>query len=300
MTESGRETGPAVRRAPSAATPVLELKSVFAHYGRGPGHARSSWLGLRKSRARDGLGYRETAVLRDIDLAVRPGECVGIVGESGSGKTTLGNCIVGLMPILAGEVSFRGAAVSRPGQVASLPRVNGVQMVYQDPYSALNPKRTVGSTLQEILIVHKICSRSLARQRSGELLEAVGLSGDILKRRPRSLSGGMCQRVAIARALAFNPAVLVADEVVSALDASIQAQVLNLIADTLDRGEIAVVFITHDLAVVNQVCDRVVVLHRGEIVESGIPAEILTRPADSYTRSLIAAVPELEGEVWQR
>jgi len=204
------------------------------------------------------------------------------------------------MPISEGEVVFKGKVASRPGETPSPPRVNGVQMIYQDPYSALNPKRTVGSTLKEILLVHKMCPRAQARQRSAELLEAVGLSGDLLRRRPRSLSGGMCQRVAIARALAFKPSVLVADEVVSALDASIQAQVLNLLADAREEGELSVVFITHDLAVVNQVCDRVVVLHRGEIVESGIPAEILARPEDPYTRSLIAAIPKLEGAVWER
>ena len=181
-----------------------------------------------------------------------------------------------------------------------MPRVNGVQMVYQDPYSALNPKRAVGSTLREILTVHKLCPRPAVKDRAVELLESVGLSSDVLTRRPRSLSGGMCQRVAIARALAFQPTVLVADEVVSALDASVQAQVLNLIADTRENAGLSVVFVTHDLAVVNQVCDRVVVLHRGVIVESGTPEAILSNPSDPYTRSLIDAVPELAGDVWQR
>jgi ABC-type glutathione transport system ATPase component len=235
-----------------------------------------------------------------VHLTVRPGESLGIVGESGSGKTTLGKCVVGLMPISAGQILFRGQVVGRPGRVADVPRVNGVQMVYQDPYSALNPKRTVGSTLREILTVHKLCARSQAQERSAELLESVGLSADILKRRPRSLSGGMCQRVAIARALAFGPTVLVADEVVSALDASVQALVLNLIADTRETTGLSVIFITHDLAVVNQVCDRVIVLNRGAVVESGNTADILNRPSDPYTRSLIDAVPELAGELWRR
>jgi ABC-type glutathione transport system ATPase component len=273
----------------------MALTDVSAHYGKIAGRAQRRVTAAGPASAQ----ARAAAVLKDIDFFVRPGECIGIVGESGSGKTTLGKCIVGLMPISSGEIRFRGTAVAGPGSVARLPRVNGVQMVYQDPYSALNPKRTVGSVLREILVVHKLATRSTAGERAAELLEAVGLSGDVMKRRPRSLSGGMSQRVAIARALAFRPAVLVADEVVSALDASVQAQVLNLIADTRETAGLSVVFITHDLAVINQVCDRVVVLHLGSIVETGTPAEILSRPSDPYTRSLIDAVPELAGDVWR-
>ena len=276
---------------------ILELNGVSAHYGkvgrRGPGRSAAR-------RRPPGSSGAPLPALADVHLTVRQGESLGIVGESGSGKTTLGKCVVGLMPISGGQILFRGQVVGRPGRVADVPRVNGVQMVYQDPYSALNPKRTVGSTMREILTVHKLCARSQAQERSAELLESVGLSADVLKRRPRSLSGGMCQRVAIARALAFGPTVLVADEVVSALDASVQAQVLNLIADTRETTGLSVIFITHDLAVVNQVCDRVIVLNRGAVVESGNTADILNRPSDPYTRSLIDAVPELAGELWRR
>jgi len=289
---SGRQAPQALADSPA----ILELSGVSAHYGkvgrRGPGRP----AGRRRS---PGSGDPLPA-LADVHLTVHTGESLGIVGESGSGKTTLGKCVVGLMPISAGQILFRGQVVGGPGRAADVPRVNGVQMVYQDPYSALNPKRTVGSTLREILTVHKLCARPQAHERSAELLESVGLSADILKRRPRSLSGGMCQRVAIARALAFGPAVLVADEVVSALDASVQAQVLNLIADTREAAGLSVIFITHDLAVVNQVCDRVIVLNRGAVVESGNTEDILNTPSDPYTRSLIDAVPELAGELWQR
>ena len=292
---TGRQATQALADPPA----ILELNGVSAHYGkvrrRGPGDRRPA----ARRRSPGGSGALLPA-LAGVHLTVRPGESLGIVGESGSGKTTLGKCVVGLMPISAGQILFRGQVVGRPGRVADVPRVNGVQMVYQDPYSALNPKRTVGSTLREILTVHKLCARSQAQERSAELLESVGLSADVLKRRPRSLSGGMCQRVAIARALAFGPTVLVADEVVSALDASVQAQVLNLIADTRETTGLSVIFITHDLAVVNQVCDRVIVLNRGAVVESGLTADILSRPSDPYTRSLIDAVPELAGELWQR
>ena len=290
-------TGRQAAQALADPSAILELNGVSAYYGkvgrRGPGR----FAARRRSPGSSGAPL---PALADVHLTVRPGESLGIVGESGSGKTTLGKCVVGLMPISAGQILFRGQVVGRPGRVADVPRVNGVQMVYQDPYSALNPKRTVGSTLREILTVHKLCARSQAQQRSAELLESVGLSADVLKRRPRSLSGGMCQRVAIARALAFGPTVLVADEVVSALDASVQAQVLNLIADTRETAGLSVIFITHDLAVVNQVCDRVIVLNRGAVVESGKHGDILIRPSDPYTRSLIDAVPELAGELWQR
>ena len=227
MTDPHAEPEPADGQASVTGSAVMELRGVSAHYGP---VARQSWRTRRQPESAP--RFAGPPVLSDIDLAVRPGECVGIVGESGSGKTTLGKCIVGLMPVSSGEISFQGEPVSRPGRPAAMPRVNGVQMVYQDPYSALNPKRTVGSTLREILTVHKLCPRPAAKDRAVELLESVGLGSDVLTRRPRSLSGGMCQRVAIARALAFQPTVLVADEVVSALDASMQAQVLNLIADT--------------------------------------------------------------------
>jgi ABC-type glutathione transport system ATPase component len=229
-----------------------------------------------------------------VSLSIRAGECLGLVGQSGSGKSTLGNCIAGLLPIETGEVRYRENVVASAGTIARLPRVRGVQVVYQDPYSALNPRRTVGSVLREILLVHRLTTRAGVHARCVELVEQVGLDAGVLSRRPRELSGGICQRVAITRALAFEPELLIADEVVSALDASIQAQVLNLLADLRDRTGVSMLFITHDLAVVNQLADRVVVLHEGRVVEEGETGSVLRAPQHSYTRSLLAAVPSLE------
>jgi peptide/nickel transport system ATP-binding protein len=232
--------------------------------------------------------------VREVTLDLNRGESVGLVGESGSGKTTLGNCIAGLMPLAAGEIRYQGTPVSRPGGRLTFPRVRGVQIVYQDPQEALNPHRSVGSLISEVLRVHGLVPRSAVSARCSELLARVGLDASVKPLRPRYLSGGMCQRVAIARALAFEPRVLVADEIVSALDASVQAQVLNLLAELRERTGIAILLITHDLAVVNQSCDRVAVMHDGEIVETGPVTDVLTRPRHPYTGSLIRAVPRLE------
>jgi peptide/nickel transport system ATP-binding protein len=231
--------------------------------------------------------------LRDVSVIVPRGACVGLVGESGSGKTTLGNCVAGLLPVIAGEIRYNGAIVSSPVQKPKLPRVHGVQVVYQDPYSALNPRRSVGSILREILLVHKLCSRSEVRMRCEGLLAQVGLDPRVLASRPRALSGGMCQRVAIARALAFEPELLIADEVVSSLDASIQAQVLNLLTDLREAMGLSVLFISHDLAVVNQLCDTVAVMYRGRVVEVGRTESVLQAPRDDYTRRLLKAIPRI-------
>jgi peptide/nickel transport system ATP-binding protein len=232
--------------------------------------------------------------VREVTLGIDGGESVGLVGESGSGKTTLGNCAAGLMPLAAGEIRYQGALVSRPGGRLAFPRVRGVQIVYQDPYSALNPHRSIGSLISEVLRVHRLVPRSAVAGRCADLLARVGLDASLKPLRPRDLSGGMRQRVAIARALAFEPRILVADEIVSALDASVQAQVLNLLAGLRERTGIAILLITHDLAVVNQSCDRVAVMHDGEIVETGPTTDVLARPRHAHTGSLIKAVPRLE------
>lgn len=270
--------------------PLLELRDVSAAYGWPPRRGR---VLHRHGAAGPGPGGPRMAV-RAVTLDVQHGESVGVVGESGSGKTTLGNCIVGLMPLAAGEIRYEGALASSAGRRPALPRVRGVQTVYQDPNSALNPRRSVGSLINEVLLVHRLVPRSQVADRCSELLAQVGLSSGIKPRRPRELSGGMCQRVAIARALAFEPRILVADEIVSALDASVQAQVLNLLVELRARTGIAILLITHDLAVVNQACDRVAVMHDGEIVETGPTAEVLRQPRHSYTVSLIEAVPRIE------
>ena len=232
--------------------------------------------------------------LVDARVAVAPGECLGIVGESGSGKTTLANCLTGLAAPTAGEVRYRGEVVNRPGGRPRIPRARGIQIVFQDPYSSLNPRRSVGSVLGEVLRAHRLRPRGEIGGRIDELLDEVGLAPEQARLRPHQLSGGQRQRVAIARALAFEPEVVVADEIVSALDASVQAQILNLLGRLRAELGLTVVFITHDLAVVRQVCDRVVVMTAGRIVETGTVSEVLDHPSHRYTRELLAAVPRLE------
>ena len=239
---------------------------------------------------------RGTLAVSDATLEVFPGESVGLVGESGSGKTTLGLCMAGLLVPTSGEVSFRGEVVNTPDRRPSVPRLRGVQIVFQDPSSTLNPRRTVGSVLEEILKVHGLRQRGDTSERVVELLELVGLPPQLAARRPSRLSGGQRQRISIARALALDPELVVADEIVSALDASVQAQILNLLADLRASLGLTLVFISHDLAVVRQVCDRIVVMHEGRLVESGSAEELLTHPRHPYTRDLLAAVPSLHSQ----
>jgi peptide/nickel transport system ATP-binding protein len=250
---------------------LLELRGVSASYGR-----------------------REA--VHQATLALDRGEIVGLVGESGSGKTTLGNCVTGLMRLTAGEIWFAGKLVSQPGRRPRVPWApGGVQGIYQDPASALNPRLSVGGLIDEVLRVHRVVRRSEVSVRRAQLLEQVGLSPSLRKRRARELSGGQCQRVAIARALALNPGVLVADEIVSSLDASVQAQVLNLLTVLAAATGIAVLLITHDLAVVRQMCDRVAVMHNGQLVETGPADAVLSRPEHEYTIALLDALPRLQG-----
>ncbi|HEX6330938.1 MAG TPA: ABC transporter ATP-binding protein [Actinomycetota bacterium] len=239
-----------------------------------------------------GRGRRVDA-LKGVSLTIGPGECVGLVGESGSGKTTLGRCLVGLETPTDGRIEIDGIDASDFARVPREDRTRlrrTVQMIFQDPYSTLNPRHTVGRTLTEAL------QRSGGGRRSAgaavaELLDRVGLPEAYAPRRPAALSGGERQRVAIARALAVAPKLLVCDEPVSALDVSVQAQILNLFRRLQAELGVSSLFITHDLAVVRQVADRIYVLFKGEVVERGPADEILARPKHDYTRALMASVP---------
>lgn len=264
------------------ARPVLSARGLKARYPR----PQSGRLWPRKV-------VEGPWALDDVSVDVRVGEVLGVVGRSGSGKTTLARCLTGLLPLTEGEVDFQGTRLpSRAGRVQAS-KLRGVQMAFQDPYSTLNPRRKVGSVLSEILRVHRLCPRAEVGDRARHLLDRVGLEASVLDQRPDRLSGGMCQRVAIARALALEPQVLIADEIVSALDASVQAQVLNLIRDLCDATGIGVLLVTHDLAVVSQVCDRLAVMLDGRVVEYGDTQTVLRAPAHAYTRELLASVPEL-------
>ncbi len=230
--------------------------------------------------------------LAGVSLEIMPGETVGIVGESGSGKSTLARTIMGLTPIASGAVSYAGDPITA---TSTLTRIrHEVAMVFQDPYNALNPRMTVAETLREVLLTQGETPKSGIDARCGELLDMVGLDRSFLNRRPGSLSGGQCQRVGIARALAVNPNVIIADESVAALDVTIQAQIIDLFRDLSDRLGLTLIFIAHDLAIVRDLCSRVVVMHHGRIVETGPTAEVFANPSQSYTADLIAAIPNID------
>ncbi|WP_405821896.1 ABC transporter ATP-binding protein [Streptomyces sp. NBC_01390] len=245
--------------------------------------------GLRREFGR---GKRAFAAVDDVSLTVRRGETLGIVGESGSGKTTLGRMLVGLLEPTAGEVRYEGRVRSGAGPA--------VQMVFQDPVSSLNPRRSVGESIADPLRARGEKDESRVRGRVGELLARVGLDPAHYDRYPHEFSGGQRQRVGIARALAAEPRVIVCDEPVSALDVTTQAQVVALLGELQRELGLALVFVAHDLAVVRQVSDRVAVMRRGRIVESGPADEVYDNPRDPYTRQLLAAVPALDPEIAAR
>jgi ABC-type glutathione transport system ATPase component len=249
---------------------------------------------LRKVfRVRKGApGQDELVAVDDVSFAVPRSGSVAVVGESGSGKTTLARMIVGLETPTSGQILLEGQvrppSTRRRDRAA---RARQVQMVFQDPYSSLDPKQTVHQCLDEVVRLHFSLDRDARAERVHTLLDQVGLDDRHAGVRPSSLSGGQRQRVAIARALATEPAVLILDEAVSALDVSVQGQVLNLLADLRERLGVTYVFVSHDLAVVQQIAETTIVMHRGRIVEEGPTDTILTSPDQDYTRRLLAALP---------
>jgi len=241
---------------------------------------------------------RETVRAVDgVDLTIRRGESLGLVGESGSGKSTLARCLTGLIPPTGGRIMFDGQELKAD---RSLEERRHLQMVFQDPYSSLNPRMTVKQMLCELLRVHHIVPRSQAVDRAAELLDLVGLSAQTLDRYPRNLSGGQRQRVGIARALALEPRVLVADEPVSALDVSVQAGILALLEDLRSRLGLTLLFITHNLAVVRHICDRVAVMYLGRIAEVAETEALFGDARHPYTQALIKAAPRLSRRPAQR
>ena len=243
-------------------------------------------------------GRRQVRALRGVTLAIRRGESVGLVGESGSGKTTLGRCIAGLETVTGGRIELQdgAGALIAPGEHAAR---RLVQIVFQDPYSSLDPRQRVGAALAEPLRQMGM-DKSTARRKVAQLLHTVGLPEQYARRRPDALSGGERQRIAIARALTVEPQLLVCDEPVSALDVSVQAQILRLFRSLRDELGLSLLFITHDLAVVRQVVDTVHILYQGEVVESGPVDEVMDRPQHEYTRRLIASIPSEEHDMTAR
>ncbi|MFD0352578.1 ABC transporter ATP-binding protein [Streptomyces sp. NPDC127110] len=261
--------------ADPSATPLLEVTALHKTFP-----------------ARGRAGRRDPVVALDgVDLVLHPGETLGIVGESGSGKSTLARTLVQVHEPTSGEIRFRGRELSATSPETAKALRREVQMVFQDPFSSLNPRMTVGRIIAEPLIAHGLGDRAERAERVAALLRQVGLDPDVAGRHPHAFSGGQRQRIGIARALAPEPSVLICDEPVSALDVSVQAQVVNLLTDLQRDLGLALLFIAHDLAVVRQISHRIAVMHRGQVVETGPADEICTRPVHPYTRTLLGAVP---------
>ena len=240
------------------------------------------------------LVKRHTGTVKAVDgvtLSLACGEVLGLVGESGCGKSTLARTILQLVPTTGGAIILEGKNLTSGSANDLLAVRRDLQMVFQDPYASLNPRMTVFATLAEPLLVHKVCPRSEVHARVSELMTLVGLAPRFMQKYPHEFSGGQRQRIAIARALALRPRVIIADEPVSALDVSIQAQILNLLASLVKKMGLSLIFIAHDLSVVKHISDRIAVMYLGKIVELGSAVDVIERPSHPYTRALISAIP---------
>jgi len=248
---------------------------------------------VKEFSRRRGL-FRAASPLRavdDVSFEIAKGETFGLVGESGSGKTTTGRCILRLIEPSSGAVTFRGKDVLALSRAEMQQARREMQIVFQDPYSSLNPRMRIGTIVEEPLLIHGVGSKAERDARVRELLALVGLEPGHVNRHPGELSGGQRQRIGLARALALNPSFLIADEPVSSLDVSVQAQVINLLVELQRALGLTYLFIAHDLRLVRHICGRVAVMYRGRIVEMGPTSRLFEAPAHPYTRALLAAVP---------
>jgi oligopeptide transport system ATP-binding protein len=258
--------------------PILELKNVKTHFPVPRGFVRRNPPGVVK--AVDG-----------VSLAVQRGEVLGLVGESGCGKSTLARTILQLTPATEGEILLEGRNLTTASAAEMIAARRTLQMIFQDPYASLNPRMTVFATLAEPMLVHRVCAPADVPAAVSALMRRVGLAPRFLQKYPHEFSGGQRQRMAVARALALRPRIIVADEPVSALDVSVQAQILNLLSELVRQMDLTLIFIAHDLSVVKHVSDRVAVMYLGKIVELGSATDVIERPRHPYTQALVSAIP---------
>lgn len=261
----------------NATVPVLEVNNLVKHFP-----VASSFLGRTVGQVR---------AVEDVSFKIEKGETLGLVGESGSGKSTVGKVVLRLLDATDGQVKLHGKDITKVSGQALRNTRKQMQMVFQDPYASLNPKLSAGETIMEPLENYQGISRALRSERAKELLDRVGLRQDALERYPHEFSGGQRQRLGVARALALNPSLIVADEPVSALDVSVQAQVLNLLIRLQNELDLTYLFVSHDLAVVEHISHRVAVMYLGHIVELADKKSLFTSPQHPYTEALLSAVP---------
>jgi oligopeptide transport system ATP-binding protein len=267
----------------AAGRPILEVTDLRTYFP------------VRKGLLQRVVGHHKA--VDGVSFSIARGETLGLVGESGCGKTTVGRTVLALQPATGGQVLFEGKDVFRQ-DAASLRRMRrDMQIIFQDPGGSLNPRMRVGSIVGEPLEVHRLASGDGLRARVEQLIERCGLGRAALDRYPHEFSGGQRQRIGIARALALEPKLIVCDEPTSALDVSVQSEILNLLADLQDQLGLSYLFISHDMAVIHHVCDRIAVMKDGRIVEEGTRDEVIGAPRDEYTRRLLLAVPECDPRV---
>jgi ABC-type microcin C transport system duplicated ATPase subunit YejF len=259
--------------------PLVEVKNLFSSYPASDKH----FFQLRQERK---------TILSGMNLTLYKGEILGVVGESGSGKSTLGRSMIRLINPDAGEVLFNGQNILAMGKEELCKTRREFQMIFQDPYASLNPRMTVFDTLAEPLLLHELATKDNLEQQVNELMDDVGLDRQFIRKYPHEFSGGQRQRIAIARAIAVKPKLIIADEPVSALDVTIRAQILTLLLELTQKHQLTLLFISHDMSVIRYLCDRVLVMKNGQLVEQGSTQQIFSNPQQTYTRELLASVPK--------